>query len=178
MITGHVFIATSLDGFIARADGGIDWLDGANAAGEDHGYDRFIAGMDGIVMGHATFRLAAGFDPWPYDLPVLVLSRTCEPDSLPHALAGKVSIVRSVSAALDIAAQRGWQRLYIDGGQTIRAFLDAGIVRDMILTRVPVLLGTGLPLFGDVAADIPLRHLGTRSFPSGLVQSHYQLTPG
>jgi len=176
---GHVFIATSLDGFIARPDGGLDWLPGmgegedAMPEAEDHGYDAFIAGMDGIVMGGATFRVALGFDPWPYALPVVVVSRTLTESDVPAALRTRITLARSIEEARTATAASGWRHAYIDGGQVITAYLVAGAIADMVITRVPVLLGSGLPLFGRVPADIRLRHLGTTTFPSGLVQSRY-----
>ena len=175
MPSGHVFIATSLDGFIARPDGGLDWLEAANAAGEDHGYAAFIAGMDAICMGRATFETALGFAPWPYDKPVLVLSRSWQPDDIPDTLRDRATLVSSVAEALAHAEARGWHHLYVDGGATVRSFLAAGQITDMVLTRIPVLLGTGLPLFGPLATDVNLRHTGTSAFPSGLVQSRYEV---
>ena len=148
MTTGHVFIATSLDGFIARPDGGLDWLEQANAAGEDHGYEAFVAGIDGLVMGRATFEVALGFTPWPYDKPIIVLSATLEETGIPARLRDQVSIARSVAEARADAARRGWRRAYVDGGATIRSFLRAGAIADMVITRIPVLLRSGLPLFG------------------------------
>ena len=176
MTTGHVFIATSVDGFIARADGSLDWLEAAAASGEDHGYETFMASIDGLVMGRATFETALGFEPWPYDRPVIVLSTTLEAGSIPTALTPKVDIAGSVTEAMARAAAQGWRRAYVDGGVTIRSFLEAGLIRDMILTRIPVLLGTGRPLFEPLGRDIPLRHVETRSFPSGLVQTRYEVT--
>jgi dihydrofolate reductase len=177
MPTGHVFVATSLDGFIARRDGGLDWLQSANSAGEDHGYDGFIDRMDGIVMGRATFDVVRRFDPWPYDKPVLVLSRSLDPADLPLPLAGQITVARSLTQALTTAQERGWARVYVDGGATIRACLAAGAISDMVITRIPVLLGDGLPLFGPLSRDVPLAHRETRSFPSGLVQSRYEVVP-
>lgn len=173
--SAHVFIATSLDGFIARLDGGLDWLEKANTAGEDHGYQDFMHGIDGIVMGRATFDIALGFERWPYDKPLLVLSSKLNPEDVPSYLSDRITIVRSVSDALAEGQCRGWDRVYVDGGATIRAFLDAGTISDMVITRIPVLLGTGLPLFGPLSEDLPLRHIETRSFPSGLVQSRYEV---
>ena len=175
MPTGHVFIATSLDGFIARRDGRLDWLEAANSAGEDHGYQSFMDRIDGIVMGRATFEVASRFVPWPYDKPLLVLSRKLEPANIPSHLEDRITIVRSVYDALTEGQRRGWDRVYVDGGATIRAFLDAGAINDMVITRIPVLLGTGLPLFGPLSEDLPLRHIETRAFPSGLVQSRYEV---
>lgn len=175
MPTGHVFIATSLDGLIARPDGGLDWLEVANSAGEDHGYQAFMERIDGMVMGRATFDVALRFDPWPYDKPLLVLSRKLDPADIPSCVADRITIVRSVPDALAAGLRRGWDRVYVDGGATIRAFLCAGAISDMVITRIPVLLGTGLPLFGPLSEDLPLRHIETRSFPSGLVQSRYEV---
>jgi dihydrofolate reductase len=173
--TGHVFIATSLDGFIARPDGGLDWLEAANTSGEDHGYASFMAGIDGVCMGRITFETALAFDPWPYDKPVAVLSTTWQKDDVPHHLRDAVTIVRSVADALARADNRGWLRLYVDGGTTIRAFMAVGGIQDMVITRIPILLGTGLPLFGPTVGDVPLQHTATRAFPSGLVQSRYEV---
>lgn len=175
MTTGHVFIATSLDGFIARMDGRLDWLEGANQAGEDHGYEAFVATMDGLVMGRATFNVALGFEPWPYTLPIIVLSTRLNADDVPEAIADQVALARSVAEARDLAAQKGWQRSYVDGGATIRSFLRDGAIQDMVITRIPILLGSGLPLFGPLDRDIALHHIETQSFPSGLVQSRYEV---
>lgn len=175
MTTGHVFIATSIDGFIARADGGLDWLQDANAAGEDHGYDVFMASIDGIFMGRETFKVSLGFDPWPYDKPLIILSTRLEQRDLPDHLVDQVSIARSVPEARAESERRGWCRAYVDGGATIRSFLREGAVQDMIITRIPVLLGNGLPLFGPLQSDVALLHQETRSFPSGLVQSRYSV---
>lgn len=172
MKTAHVFIATSLDGFIARPSGAIDWLYRPDAAGEDHGYDDFIARLDGIIMGRKTFEVVRGFDPWPYDKPVIVLSQTLTAQDV---AAQQVMLATSVRDALDIAKQRGWTHAYVDGGGAIQAFLRAGLIDDMIITRIPVLLGQGLPLFGPLAADVQLQHLQTRAFGSGFVQSHYRV---
>jgi len=174
MITGHVFIATSLDGFIARPDGSIDWLEQPGTDAEDHGYDAFMARMDGLVMGRATFEKVLGFGFWPYEKPVIVLSRSLTPASLPAEMAGRVRILNATPQ--EVFAQleaEGWRHAYIDGGEVIRAFLTAGLISELILTQLPILLGTGLPLFGHLPGDIALRHEGTHSFASGLVQSRY-----
>jgi dihydrofolate reductase len=175
MPTGHVFIATSLDGFIARADGGLDWLESANASREDHGYEEFAASIDGIFMGRQTLEVALGFDPWPYAKPLIVLSRRLQPKDLPDGVADRVSVKASIVEALAEGAKRGWRRAYVDGGATIQSFLRAGAIQDIVITRIPVLLGEGIPLFGPLDADVRLRHRSTRSFPSGLVQSRYEV---
>ncbi len=172
-MTASVFIGTSLDGFIAREDGGLDWLPAAG--GEPHGYDEFIATVDAIVIGRKTFETVLTFDAWPYGTkPVVVLS------SNPSALRAPDGAVCDMMAGTpaEIVARlgaRGLQHLYVDGGVTIQGFLEAGLIQRLIITRVPVLLGSGIPLFGPLSHDIRLEHVATRSFPSGLVQSEYRV---
>jgi dihydrofolate reductase len=174
MTTGHVFIATSLDGFIARKDGGIDWLLQLDSQGVDYGYDDFYAGMDGMLLGRNSYEMALTFDAWPYTKPVLVLSRTMRRDDLPPDLGGRVEIINtSPAGAMAEAASRGWKRVYVDGGALIQSCLRDGLISDMVVSRIPVLIGEGLPLFGAVPQDIWLHHDKTTSYPSGLVQSRY-----
>lgn len=176
MITGHVFIAASLDGFIARRDGGIDWLMEHAAEGEDYGYDAFMAAVDGLVMGRGSFEKVLTFDEWPYRKPVVVMSRTMKDADVPERLRGKVRISNSSPQALmDELEREGWRRVYVDGGKVIQSFLAEGLIEDMVLTRIPVLIGDGLPLFGPTERDIALQHLETKAFPSGLVSSRYRL---
>jgi len=175
-ISGHVFIATSIDGFIARRDGGIDWLEKYVVSGEDTGYGRFMDSVDGLVMGRGTFEKAMSFDAWPFSKPVVVMSSTLSELDLPAGLAGKVRISRlSPDQLLAVLASEGWRRVYVDGGQVIRSFLAMGLIADMVLTRVPVLLGDGISLFGAMVDQIALRHVGTVAFASGLVQSKYEI---
>ena len=168
-----VFIATSLDGFIAREDGALDWLPvpGGAPGDEDYGYRAFFDSVDALVMGRNTFDVALGFGTWPYgEKPVYVL--THRPLVLPDALAGEPE---SVARAL---AARGVRRFYADGGVTVQQFLAAGLVDRLIVTRVPVLIGRGIPLFGPLAdGDVRLRHVTTRSWQDGLVQSEYAVEP-
>ena len=177
MVTGHVFIATSLDGFIARRDGSLDWLFAASGQGEDHGYDRFMAGMDGVVMGRGSFEAVLGFGvPWPYAKPVVVLSRTLARGDLPEELRGRVAVSAEAPRPLfERLWREGWRRAYVDGGAVIRSFLADGLIADMVLTRAPVLIGDGRSLFGGAGPDRLLRHAETRAFPSGLVQSRYEV---
>lgn len=173
MASGHLFIATSMDGFIARTDGGIEWLLERDDPSEDHGYDAFIADIGTILMGRGTFDSICHIRPWPYTRPVLVMSATLTADHIPDDLADKVAVTdKTPEAAMEML---GPTRVYVDGGRVIQSFLRAGLVADMVITRVPVLLGQGRSLFGPLAADIPLVHLGTQTFPSGLVQSRYRI---
>lgn len=177
MVTTHVFIAVSLDGYIARQDGDIDWLLQRDDPTEDHGYAAFIADKDWIVMGRGSYEKAVTFDQWPYDRPVLVLSRQLSDIAIPEALKGKVQLSsRTPGEVLADLALQNAHRVYLDGGLVIQSFLREGLVADMIITTVPVLLGAGKPLFGSLTRDIDLTLLSSRSFPSGLVQSHYRLT--
>lgn len=175
MAFGKVFIATSVDGFIARNDGAIDWLP-SGESGEDYGYGAFMASVDGIVMGRATYDSVLGFTPWPFDKPVVVLSRTLGAQDLPQRLEGKVRI--SAVQPLELVAQlqaEGWKTAYIDGGTLIQAFLQAGLIDEMTLTRVPVLLGTGRPLFGALPQDLRLHCIDSRRYADGLVSTRYRV---
>ncbi|HZI76595.1 MAG TPA: dihydrofolate reductase family protein [Gemmatimonadales bacterium] len=166
-----VFIATSLDGFIARKDGALDWL--PHDGGEPHGYDEFIATVDAIVIGRHTFETVLAFEVWPYGTkPVIVLTSTPSAWTAP---AGAVCDFMTGSPAeiCDRLRPRGLRHLYVDGGITIQRFLNAGLIQRLIITRIPVLLGDGIPLFGQLRNDIRLEHVGTRAFPSGMVQSEY-----
>lgn len=174
MPTGHVFIATSLDGFIARPDGNLDWLISRDDPAEDHGYDAFIATMDCIIMGRGTFDSVLQFPEWHYTLPVLVLSSTLQ--TIPGHLQGKVTSANlTPTEAMAHLATQGHKRAYIDGGQIIQSFLRARLIDTLTITTAPVLLGAGRPLFGALPNDQALKHETTKAFPSGLVQSTWRI---
>lgn len=176
MITGHVFIATSLDGFIARESGEIDWLLKHDQAGEDHGYDDFIRDIDVIVMGRGTYEAVRSMGDWFYTRPVLVLSEQLAQQEVPAEIHGKVRFSdKTPEEAMAMLQSEGARRAYVDGGRIIQSFLQLDMISDMVITRVPILLGTGRPLFGGGQRDVALAHKGTRSFPSGLVQSSYEV---
>lgn len=178
MPTAHVFIATSLDGFIARDDGDIGWLLQRDDPTEDHGYAAFIADKDLIVMGRGSYEKALTFDKWPYDLPVLVLSEQLADAPVPEALKGKLRFSsRTPKDTMEDLARRDVHRVYVDGGRLVQSFLRDGLIADMVITSVPVLIGSGRPLFGALPHDIDLKLVSSRSFPSGLVQSSYRLAP-
>lgn len=177
MTTGHVFIATSLDGFVARSDHQLDWLMKQDTAGEDHGFEEFMASVDGLVMGRGSYETVLGFDQeWPYAKPVIVLSRSLSQSDVPAALAEKVEVSALDPAALMVRlAKDGWSRVYVDGGRVVQSFIRLGLVESIVLTRVPILIGDGVPLFGEIERDIDLELLNSKSFGSGMVQSHYRL---
>jgi dihydrofolate reductase len=167
-----VFIAESLDGFIARRDGSIDWLTSEEFQdGTDYGYDEFIDGIDAIVMGRKTYETAAGFASWPYTKPVFVLSSSLTQGM---TLAGDARAVSLPPPDLvnELHAM-GYPNLYIDGGRTIQGFLSYGLIDELIITRVPILLGSGIPLFGFLEKEIKLVHAGTAVYDNGLVKSRY-----
>lgn len=173
-----VFIAVSLDGFIASPDGDIDFLNQHPSSNpeEDFGYYAFIKTVDAIVMGRKSFEKVLSFDcDWPYEsLPVFVLSK--HGILIPAALSTRVEVLNgdatSISGQLK---KRGFKHLYIDGGQTIQGFLAAGLIQELTLTRIPTLLGCGIPLFGSLAHAIQLEALHTQQYDNGYVQTRYRV---
>lgn len=166
-----VFCATSLDGYIARENDGLDWL--PTDGGEPHGFVEFMTSVDALVMGRKTYEVVAAFDEWPYgDKPVIVLSTTMSELKVPEGVICEL-MNGTPSEVVDRLAARGFEHLYIDGGVTIQRFLRAGLIQRLTITRIPVLLGSGIPLFGDLPHDVRFEHVNTRSFPSGMVQSEY-----
>lgn len=167
-----VFVGTSLDGFIARANGEFDFL--PPGGGEPHGYEEFMATVDALVIGRKTFETASSLDTWPYEgKSVFVLSTR----ALAPAPAGAL-VERLSGAPADIVSEleaRGIRHIYVDGGITIQRFLRDGLIDRLVITRVPVLIGSGIPLFGALERDIALEHVATRPYASGLVQSEYRV---
>jgi len=171
--TTVVYIATSLDRFIARADGSIDWL-GEPDPSEDYGWADFIRSIDHIVMGRNTFEKVLSFgEVWPYEgTPLTVLSSTL--DGIPPHLQGKADILSlDPLAVLENLRKKGCKRIYVDGGETIQRFLQADLIDDLILTTLPVLIGSGIPLFGSIDADMAWEHVATKAFKGGIIQSAY-----
>lgn len=175
-MTVSVFVGASVDGFIARSNGDLDWLPAGG--GEPHGYDELMASVDALVIGRKTFETVLGFEAWPYgDKRVVVLSGAPVDLSAAAARGGAVEHMAGPPAQIvSRLAASGAHHLYVDGGVTIQGFLRAGLVDRLVITRVPVLIGEGIPLFGSLPRDVRLRHVATRDFPSGLVQSEYRVT--
>lgn len=175
------FIATSVDGYIADANGSIEWLEEANEAipeGEDCGYNDFISGIDALVMGRNTFEQALRFPEWPYgSLPVLVLSHSLRqlPDSVPDTI--ELHDLPIADLAL-LLSRRGYRNVYVDGGKTIQGFIAAGLLNEITITSIPVLLGGGSSLFGALASRVNLQLTSSRAYPFGLVQSSYLISSG
>jgi dihydrofolate reductase len=167
-----VFVGASLDGFLARPDGRFDFL--AGAEGEPHGYEEFIVTVDAIVMGRNTYEVVRPFPEWPYgSRAVFVLSSR----SLPSPPAGAVveHLEGTPAEVLARLRARGFAHVYVDGGLTIQTFLRAGLIDSLTITRVPVLIGSGIPLFGALDADLPLRLVFSRELAGGAVQSEYAI---
>ena len=167
-----VFVGTSLDGFIARPNGALDFLDAAG--NEPHGYDEFMASVDALVIGRHTFDTVLGFGGWAYGKkPVFVLSTRPLPPVPQGAVVDRLA--GDPAAIVEQLEARGVRHAYVDGGITIQGFLRAGLIQRLVISRVPVLIGSGIPLFGPLLCDISLRHIATRHYASGLVQSEYDV---
>lgn len=171
-----VFIATSLDGYIADREGQLDWLhEIPNPDKEDCGYGAFMERMDAIVMGRNSFETVLGFDcDWPYTKPVFVLSHSL--DAIPSSHESRATLMNGIPEDITTSLnQSGHQNLYIDGGKTIQGFLKAGLIDELIITTLPILLGGGSRLFGELAHPLRFRLTRTETFLDALVQNHYSL---
>jgi dihydrofolate reductase len=167
-----VFIATSVDGFIAREDGRVDWLELVARPGEDYGFQRFFDSIDALVIGRGTYDFARALEPWPYaGMRCVVMTNTpWQPKANEEFFAGEPA------ALVKRLGDEGVKRIYVDGGVVIGQFLAAGLVEQLTISVVPVLLGSGIPLFHR-GAQHPLTLVESRSFPSGLVQSTWRSGP-
>lgn len=175
MKSNIVFIATSLDGYIADSKGGLDWLNIIpNPDQVDMGYESLMARIDGLIMGRNTFETVCSFDvEWPYTKPVFVLSNTLK--KIPKEYEGKVELVQG--ALKDVLAHlnnKGYTQLYIDGGATIQSFLKEDLIDELIITTIPILLGGGVPLFGDLGQAKELELVESKNYLNQIVQSHYK----
>ncbi len=180
------FFATSVDGFIAKADGSVDWLESAGNPNADMGdradmgFNQFIESVDCMIMGRGTVDALAGFnltpEQWPYrNARVIGLSNSVtEP---PANLSDRVEMysgdLRELVASLE---KEGYVHAYIDGGKTVQSFLDLQLIDELILTRAPVILGDGIPLFGKTGQSIKLANLKAEVFPNDFVQLHYKVS--
>jgi dihydrofolate reductase len=165
-MTISVFIGTSVDGFI-------DFL--PPGGGEPHGYDEFMASVDALVIGRNTFETVLTFPAWPYGKKRVVVLSSRPVDVSAARGAPVEQMAGSPAEIVATLAASGAHHLYIDGGITIQRFLSAGLIQRLIITRVPVLIGQGIPLFGMLPHDIQLRHVATQHYPSGLVKTEYQV---
>jgi len=170
-----VYIGTSLDGFIADRNGGLDWLQSVpNPDNDDLGWNEFMERIDAIVMGRITFETILGFDvEWPYQRKVFILSNTLK--SLPRGFEDKAEIVNGTPSEITSKLEaKGFENLYIDGGKTIQSFLADDMIDELIITRLPILLGGGTPLFGNLPEHMTLDHISTKVLLGSMVTSHYK----
>ncbi|ROS02031.1 dihydrofolate reductase [Sinobacterium caligoides] len=180
-----VYIATSADGYIADPDGGVDWLHSAgNADAEmgvnaDMGFADFIDSVDCMIMGRRCMEVIASFnlspEQWPYgDIPIIVLSHTLKEP--PESLHGKVEIYAGeITALISELEKRELKHAYVDGGTTITSFVNLALINQMTITKAPVLLGDGLPLFGRINRQIKLVDAEAEAFPNDFIQIKYRV---
>ncbi|MDZ8118682.1 dihydrofolate reductase family protein [Pontiella agarivorans] len=173
-MANFVYIATSLDGYIAGPDGELDWLmNFPNPGKSDFGFGRFMKKIDALVMGRHTFEKVLTFGTWPYPKPVFVLSSTLT--GIPEHLEGKVELVSGdLRAIVNDLNDRWFKNLYIDGGQTVQSFMREDLVDELILSRIPVVLGAGLPLFGKLDEAKRFDLVKNEAFKNGIVKTHYR----
>ncbi len=173
--SNYVFIAKSIDGYIADKNGGLDWLHSVpNPNHLDIGYSYFMDKIDAIVMGRKTFDVVRSFDiPWPYIKQVFVVSKSLK--SLEEEYVGKVELVSgSLSEILKYIHSKGLQKLYIDGGTLIQSFLKEDLIDEMIISTIPILLGGGFPLFGELTKPMEFEHVKSEVFLKAITQDTYR----
>ena len=172
-MTNYIYIATSLDGFIAGKDGDIGWLNEiSNPSNSDYGYAEFIEKIDALVMGRKTFELVLSFGVWHYEKPVFVLSNSL--DKVPEGMEDIAEIVKGdLKTLVNSLKKRGYENLYVDGGSVIQSFLKEDLIDEMIITRVPILLGEGIPLFGKLENHMKFKLVKNVSYYETLVKCHY-----
>ncbi|HEX3167874.1 MAG TPA: dihydrofolate reductase family protein [Chitinophagaceae bacterium] len=168
-----VYVGTSLDGFIARKDGDIDWLVKYQNKEVHDSYNEFINRIDAMVIGRGTFEKVLSFPEWPYEKKVFVLSTSLK--QIPGTLNEKATLVAMKPAELlNYLSDKGFSNIYIDGGKVIQSFLREDLVDELIITKVPELIGTGIPLFGYLDNDLRFEHIKTNIYSDGLVKSQYK----
>lgn len=173
--SNRVFIGTSLDGYIADRHGGLEWLELVpNPDGLDLGYYAFMESIDALVMGRHSYETVLGFGiDWPYQKPVFVLSNSLS--EVPQELVGKIEFIAgSLNEVLAKIHAKGFHHLYIDGGKTVQGFFQQDLIDEMIITQIPVLLGGGVPLFGELPAMLEFELIDSKVMLSHLVQRHYR----
>jgi dihydrofolate reductase len=164
-----IYIGTSIDGYIARKDGNLDWLQYGHSGDEDYGFKTFFNSIDGLVLGRKTYEVVSAFDEWPYKgKKVIVLSRTLNKVREEAELfSGQLT---DLVSKLHVS---GIKHVWVDGGTTATSFLEAGLVDEITLSIIAMILGSGIPLFSMMNREHACRLISTRSYPSGLVQLKY-----
>lgn len=164
------FIAMSLDGFIATEDGNTDWLKPFQNSNEDYGYQIFYDSVDSIIVGHHTYRALLKLEQWPYERKrVIVLSHQELKHEKIESFSGEI---------LELSQnlfQDGCKHIWVDGGHTLSAFLNIGLIDQMIISIIPIALGKGIPLFQNLQKPLPFRLVYSQSYPNGLIKVHYDM---
>ncbi len=173
---GHVFIATSLDGYIARTDNSLDWLMKYDLNPDEGGFDEFTANMDAMLMGSGTFKTVLGFGQWPYKMHTYVMSGSMAQEEVPESLQDKVTIKNTAPMELmkELYGQ-GVKKVYVDGGKLIQSFLRNNLISEITLTQTPILIGKGKSLFGEIESDIDLELISSKPMKFGFIQNHYRV---
>lgn len=167
---GCIFLGLSVDGFIARPNDDLTWLTSRGEAAGDAGFTPFMERIDALLMGRRTYQGIAELTEWPYfGRPIHVLSSTLDAESDP-----RIRVHADFETAVQALTDAGYARVYVDGGQTARAFIEAGLIHEITLSYVPVLIGQGVPLFGTLPADVSLEHIQTDVLNGGMVQTKYR----
>jgi dihydrofolate reductase len=166
-----LYIATTIDGYIARADGSIDWLTSFDTVEEDNGYANFYDSIDALVMGSTTYEQVLSFGDWPY------------PEKLSYVLTNrKLSTTRAdvrivqggIEEVVDDTTKNGYQRVWLVGGGTLASsFINQGLVDEYVIVIVPIILGTGISLYQSLSEQ-KLNLVGLKSYSSGIVELHYR----
>lgn len=170
------FIATSVDGYIARLNHDIDWLHSSESVeNEDYGYDAFMSSVTVVVMGRKTFQKILTFDQWPYTKQrIIVLSNTLK-ENISHITEEVEFFDGSVNDLIDLLALEGEHHVYVDGSIAIQSFIAENLLNEITITTIPILLGEGIPLFGGgFFEDVKLDHIETKAFANGFVQTNYR----
>jgi len=168
-----VYIGTSLDGFIARKNGDIDWL--TQFANDDaiRAYDEFMSRVDVIVIGRGTFEKVMTFPSWPYEKKVFVLSKSIK--QVPDVVKDKIAVLSmEPKELLNYLSDKNFSAVYVDGGKVIQGFLKEDLIDELIISKAPVLIGNGIPLFDDLNSDLKFKHTHTQVSSNGLVRSYYE----
>lgn len=176
MITLKAYIASSLDGFIAKKDGSVDWLHAEKyqLENEDFGYEKFMESIDCIVMGRITFETVLQFEPYPFEnVPVIVVSNN--PNYQIESKHQITIFTRPLRELIPFLESNQYQNVYVDGGKLIQSFLKESLLDEITITQIPILLGSGIPLFGGIEREIDLKHRNTQTFPNGFVQTEYEI---
>jgi dihydrofolate reductase len=174
-----VFIAKSLDGFIAGKNGELNWLHSIpNPKNIDMGFNDLMQEIDAIIMGRITFETVCKLGgEWPYHKHVFVLSHSLK--EIPEKLNKKATLINGKpQTILDKIYEKKYFKLYIDGGRTIHAFLTEDLIDELRITTIPILLGGGFPLFGDLANPMEFEHIESKTFLNQIVQNHYRRKRG